>query len=526
MRKEARLLKGKAISSLLLSIDHFNSILDTGRVEAVLILLDHSFEMLLKAGILAKGGKIRERADTNTIGFDACVRRALSNDDVRFLTEDQALTLQTINGLRDAAQHHLLELSEGQLYLHAQSGITLFRDLLLDLFQQDLSELLPERVLPVSTVAPLDPLVMFATELDEVRRLLAPGKRRRAEAEAKLRGLAIVDHAIQGSLVQPGEAELHELGRQVAAGKSLADVFPGIGSVQFESDGVGPRVNLRISKAEGVPVTIVPEGTPGAGVVALKRVDEMGFYNLSHKNLEEKLGLGQYSVTAARLGAQGRPRVLETLQVGGGQGPALLTESVKSDQSSLRAEGRRASEGGVSRDSQEPMTPMDRSLRSGAYENEQWWDRPRHYYVGKPWFVQVLDNDIEVGGAELDDPGGINPLYAKVPLGAERLEIQFIEVATAARGRGIGTQVVRALTERHGSAACSRTARRRTGFGPHSAGSGSTTPRVSSSTGLYSSSGCGRQPPVLEALVVHVGSVETHGAGRLLRRDRDDQSVD
>lgn len=299
MKKEARLLKGKAISSLLLSIDHFNSILDTGRVDAVLILLDHSFEMLLKAGILSKGGKIRDRGDTNTIGFDACVRRALSNDDVRFLTEDQALTLQTINGLRDAAQHHLLELSEGQLYLHAQSGITLFRDLLLDLFQQDLSELLPERVLPVSTVAPLDPLVMFATELDEVRRLLAPGKRRRAEAEAKLRGLAIVDHAIQGSLVQPGEAELHELGRQVAAGKGLADVFPGIGSVQFESDGAGPRVNLRISKAEGVPVTIVPEGTPGAGVVALKRVDEMGFYNLSHKNLEEKLGLGQYSVTAA-----------------------------------------------------------------------------------------------------------------------------------------------------------------------------------------------------------------------------------
>jgi hypothetical protein len=299
MKREARLLKGKAIASLLLSIDHFNSVADTGRVEAVLILLDHSFEMLLKAGILAKGGKIRERGDTNTIGFDACVRRALSNEDLRFLTEDQALTLQTINGLRDAAQHHLLELSEGQLYLHTQSGITLFRDLLLDLFKQDLRELLPERVLPVSTVAPLDPLVMFASELDEVRRLLAPGKRRRAEAEAKLRGLAIVDHAIRGSLVQPGEAELHQLGRQVAEGKGLVDVFPGIGSIQFESDGAGPRVNLRISKAEGVPVTIVPEGTPGAGVVALKRVDEMGFYSLSHKNLEEKLGLGQYSVTAA-----------------------------------------------------------------------------------------------------------------------------------------------------------------------------------------------------------------------------------
>lgn len=299
MKREARLLKGKAISSLLLSIDHFNRVADLGRIEAVLILLDHAFEMLLKAGILTRGGKIREAGESNTIGFDACVRRALSSEGVRFLSEEQALVLQTINGLRDAAQHHLLELSEGQLYIHAQSGITLFRDLLLELFAEDLSEILPDRVLPVSTVAPLEPIVMFERELDEVRQLLAPGKRRRAEAEAKLRGLAIVDYAIQGSLVQPAETDLHRIGKQVADGKGLLDVFPGIGSIQFETEGSGPSVNLRISKAEGVPVTIVPEGTPGAGIVALKRVNELGYYNLSHKDLGERLGLSQYSVTAA-----------------------------------------------------------------------------------------------------------------------------------------------------------------------------------------------------------------------------------
>lgn len=31
----------------------------------------------------------------------------------------------------------------------------------------------------------------------------------------------------------------------------------------------------------------------------MKRVDELGFYNLSPNNLEDKLGLGQYPVTAA-----------------------------------------------------------------------------------------------------------------------------------------------------------------------------------------------------------------------------------
>jgi hypothetical protein len=298
VKKEARLLKEKAISSLLLSIDHFNRVAELGRVNAVLILLDHSFEMLLKAGILVRGGKIRDRGATFTIGFDACVRRALSTEGVKFLTEEQALVVQTINGLRDAAQHHLLELSEGQLYIHAQSGITLFRDLLRDLFDEDLSQYLPERVLPVSTVVPLEPLAMFANELDDVRLLLAPGRRKRKEAEAKLRGLAIVDHAIQGSLVQPGESELRKIGKEIASGKGLTEVFPGIGSVQFQTDGVGPRVNLRITKGEGLPVTIVPEGTPGAGVVALKRVDELAFYNLGHNQLAQKVGISPSKLTA------------------------------------------------------------------------------------------------------------------------------------------------------------------------------------------------------------------------------------
>ena len=93
------------------------------------------------------------------------------------------------------------------------------------------------------------------------------------------------------------------------------------------------------------------------------------------------------------------------------------------------------------------LPPFDWSI---AYENERWWDEPRHYYVGQPWFVQVLGDGAEVARVELDDPGGINPEYAGVPtLGPERLEIQFIEVATASQGRRVGTEVVRALEDRY-----------------------------------------------------------------------------
>ena len=43
MRKEARTLHSKAVNSLVIAVDHFNRCWDRGRVEAVLIMLDHAF---------------------------------------------------------------------------------------------------------------------------------------------------------------------------------------------------------------------------------------------------------------------------------------------------------------------------------------------------------------------------------------------------------------------------------------------------------------------------------------------------
>jgi hypothetical protein len=299
MKREVRLLKGKAVASLTLSIEHFNRPWDMGRGDAVLILLDHSFEMLLKASILHRGGRIREPREKNTIGFDACVRRSLSTPGVQFLSDEQALVLQAINGLRDAAQHHLVDLSEAQLYLHAQGGVTLFRDVLASVFREKLTDLLPERVLPISTRAITDPMVMFEEEVDEVRQLLAPGSRRTAEAHAKLRGLAIVDGAIRGELLQPGDGDLRRLAASVQAGAKLDQLFQGISSVKFVTDGSGPTVSLRITKNEGVPVTIVPEGTPDSSVVAVRRVDELGFYSLGRDDLAKRVGLTTNKTSAA-----------------------------------------------------------------------------------------------------------------------------------------------------------------------------------------------------------------------------------
>jgi hypothetical protein len=262
------------------------------------MLLDHSFEMLLKAAILHLGGKIRKPREKNTIGFDACVQKALSDQELKFLADEQAITLQINNGYRDAAQHHLLSLSEHQLYLQAQAGLTLFRDLYEKVFALDLRKQLPQRVLPLSTSPPTDITTMFDSEVEEIKRLLQPGKRRKVEATAKMRALEIMENAIQGGNTQPSQAQLQKVARSIREGTSWEDIWPGVASLNLTTEGHGPSLDLRLTKKEGVAVQIVPEGTLGAAVVGVKRVNELDFYNLSHQQLAEKVNLTQPKTTA------------------------------------------------------------------------------------------------------------------------------------------------------------------------------------------------------------------------------------
>lgn len=291
MKREAKQLLHKASDSLILAIELFNRPHDRGRVSSTLIQLDHAFEMLMKATILHRGGRIREKRAKMTIGFDACIRRSLSDGEIKYMNEEQALVLQMINGLRDAAQHHLLDISEDQLYIHVQSGVTLFRDLLKTVFDQNLACYLPTRVLPVSTSTPADLEVLFDSEVTEIKKLLNPGRRRHLEALARLRPLTILDATIRGEKGQPSDSELQRISKEILQGRSWADIFPGVAVVKIAADGTGPTLSLRLSKKEGSPIQLVPEDTPGASVVAVKRVNELDFYSLGAKQLADKVGL-------------------------------------------------------------------------------------------------------------------------------------------------------------------------------------------------------------------------------------------
>ena len=340
MRKEIRQLREKAINSLVLSIDHFNRPWDRGRTEAVLILLNHSFEMLLKSVIRERLGKIRKAREKQTIGFDACVRKGLTDANLKFLTDEQVLTLQTINGLRDAAQHYLVDVSEHQLYFYAQAGVTLFRDIHDDVFDMALVLELPERVLPVSTTAPKDLSALFDKEVEEIRGLLVPGTRRKMDAVAKTRTLAVLESAVNGDYEQHSDHELGKVCKRLADGEAWSNVFPGVASINISETLDGPTICLRMTKNEGTPVQLLKEGEGAGGVLTVRRVNELDFYSLGAADLAKKVGLTPPKSRAVvdHLGLREDEDYFKPIKIGSVTHPRYSRHAIKRIKDALKAE--------------------------------------------------------------------------------------------------------------------------------------------------------------------------------------------
>ena len=219
------------------------------------------------------------------------MRKALTDGNLKFLTDEQGLTLQTINGLRDAAQHYLVDMSEHQLYFYAQAGVTLFRDIHDDVFDKKLVLELPERVLPISTTAPKDLSALFDKEIEEIKGLLVPGTRRKMDAVAKTRSLAVLESAVNGDYEQPSDYELEKVCKRLAAGEVWPSVFPGVASINITTELDGPTLSLRLTKNEGTPVQLLKEGEGSGAVLAVRRVNELDFYSLGAAQLAKKVGL-------------------------------------------------------------------------------------------------------------------------------------------------------------------------------------------------------------------------------------------
>ena len=112
-KRDVKELKERAINSLMLGIELFNRPSNKGRPESVLILLHHSFEMLLKAIIKNKTGNVFSKGNKYTYSFDQCLEICKSK--INSLSNDERITLSILDAYRDTCTHYYQYISEDML---------------------------------------------------------------------------------------------------------------------------------------------------------------------------------------------------------------------------------------------------------------------------------------------------------------------------------------------------------------------------------------------------------------------------
>lgn len=288
LRREARTLKMKALASLRTCVTSFNGCDDDGRVTSVLLHMQHSAEMLLKAILVQRRAKVFDQGKQTSVGFEKCVNLASQHAK---LTADEAGLLRTIDAFRDAEQHWMISVPEDVLFLHARGFVTLFDDLLKRCLDDRLAEHLPGRVLPISTQPPVSFDILVDREFGQIKELLQPGKRQRDDARGRIRTLlAMESHVADG--VDMSEADIDRVEKAVRAGKHRDDVFPRLSGLETQVGGEGATITVRWAKKDGdsAPVRFVAADDP-TDAAAVREVDLQKKFYLTRSQLAERLGI-------------------------------------------------------------------------------------------------------------------------------------------------------------------------------------------------------------------------------------------
>ncbi|MEN8671780.1 DUF3644 domain-containing protein [Nocardioides sp.] len=290
------MLKAKALASLVVATTAFNSPHDRGRHTQVLLALQHSFEMLLKAALVQTGTSVFDKRSGRSKSFDNCLNLARSSAKIT-LSEEDAGTLRAIDAMRDDEQHWFNEVSEQMLYIHARAAVTLFDELLFSVFEERLANHIPERVLPISTDPPKDLTLLLDDEYRQIGELLRPGRRAGHEARARIRTLLAMEGHVRDELFVSSR-DVDRVERGVKNGNPRSEVFPRLEELATRLDGEGLAVTVHFTKKDGAPVRFEPDETTPAA--AIRQVDLQAKYHLSATQLAEKVGLSSSRATALR----------------------------------------------------------------------------------------------------------------------------------------------------------------------------------------------------------------------------------
>jgi hypothetical protein len=314
LRSSARILKKKALSSMRLSVAAFNSMSEDGRATSVLLHVQHSFEMLLKASLNQAQVKVFDPKTGRSLGFEAVVRQAQQAPSIK-LTDEEAGTLRAIDAMRDDEQHWYNEVDEGILFLHVRAAVTLFDDLMYRVFAERLADHLPRRILPISVEPPQDFQILVDREYANIAQLLQPGRRAGAEARARIRTLLAME-AHNEPDTKVSDTDVSRVEKGIRAGKERDQVFPRLSNVGATISGAGPEVQVRMVKKGGLPVTYVSDGS-GNDVAAIRTVDLQKKYHRSATELAAAAGLTRpRAALRAHLGIDTDPNVTHTFHFG------------------------------------------------------------------------------------------------------------------------------------------------------------------------------------------------------------------
>lgn len=319
----------QAIDSLVLGIEHFNRPSDIGRHASVLMMLDHAAEMLLKAALADRGDPLRNPKNGYAHSLEHCLKLVHEDATLRFLSADERRTIQVLNGLRDQAQHYIVDITEEFLYTVSQGIVTLFADLFPRLFAVSLCSKIPQRVLPISVKPPKAIEILMDDALSQLRHLFDTGKSE--TAEPKLRSLLAIDRALNFEPTQIADDDINKTVQRIKNNDDWRAIFGGISLVKLTSDGTGANIALRITKSEGLPVRVVKDGETAEAVVAIRNVSDTERYRYSSNDLAERCKLTPPKIRAliAHLRIKDDSTLFKEIRFGRNVHPRYSQEALK-----------------------------------------------------------------------------------------------------------------------------------------------------------------------------------------------------
>ncbi|WBI54553.1 hypothetical protein PALA30_01264 [Pseudomonas aeruginosa] len=259
-------------------------------------MLQHASEMLTKALLVQKGQSVFDKEKGTSIGIEKALNIAQSQG---WISAAQAGAVRVIDAMRDQAQHWMIVVPEDTLYINARALITVLDEVLTEHFGDTLADNLPVRVLPLSTQALPDFLMLVNREYAQIRELLAPGRRARDEARGRITALLAMEAHVSEE-VAVSKRDLDRIEEAIKGNTPVEQVFPRLMTLATNVEGEGPTIRVRITRAADAPAVRFVSGDDPEGAAAIREVDLQKKYHWSPSALAEKLGLTINKAKAVR----------------------------------------------------------------------------------------------------------------------------------------------------------------------------------------------------------------------------------